>query len=384
MTIDFLSFNPDGEAYFWRISILNEDTRQVTAPLSLAIQFCCLIKKNPVFRSTRAGEKARTVFCFQPAGSQPCFLPTLKRLLGLAASTVFSGNLSSFSWVVLLNHWKSSGQAPVRVQVLFDDFTCSLWALLLHFYKQKPNPLTASSTHIWSEDGGAGGWESHCYPHCLFKVNLRRISTTESCWWLPWKTLPQEHLQSVKKWVPECLANEAGDNLEEKWSSVGQTVGPRIPELPLKGGLSALSVAWWRKTALDLRRVYLLYLCGHLQKTPSASWQVTKTCAHLFLSSFGHPTPAQEEKQLQGFRCPETCDRRNSNWPAFPLHSTLRLHEIKNNHNRVVAFVYVLENDILKGQLQAVRTLSKLVFATELLTIEGQLLTKRPWDSWVK
>lgn len=158
MTIDFLSFNPDGKAYFWRISILNEDTRQVTAPFFLAIQFCCLIKKkNPVFRSTRAGEKARTVFCFQPAGSQPCFLPTLKRLLGLAACTVFSGKLSSFSWVVLLNHWKSSGQPPVRVLVLFDDFTCSLWALLLRFCKQKPNPLTASYPRLewgWGCSGG--------------------------------------------------------------------------------------------------------------------------------------------------------------------------------------------------------------------------------------
>lgn len=80
-------------------------------------------------------------------------------------------------------------------------------------------------------------------------------------------------------------------------------------------------------------------------------------------------------------RCPGTCDRRNSNQPAFPLHSTLRLHEIKSDHNRVVLFVYVLENDILKGQLQAVPTLSKLVFAMELLMIEGQLLTKRPWNS---
>lgn len=126
---------------------------------SWQFNFAALLKKkkNPVFRSTRAGEKARTVFCFQPAGSQPCFLPTLKRLLGLAASTVFSGKLSSFSWVVLLNHWKSSGHAPVRVLVLFDDFTCSLWVLLLRFCKQKPNPLTASYAHVWSEGGGAVG-----------------------------------------------------------------------------------------------------------------------------------------------------------------------------------------------------------------------------------
>lgn len=93
------------------------------------------------------------------------------------------------------------------------------------------------------------------------------------------------------------------------------------------------------------------------------------------------PLQLRRKSNYRVVRCPETCDRRNSNPPAFPLHSTLRLHEIKRNHNRVVAFAYVLENDILKGQLQAVRTLSKLVFATELLTIEGQLLTKRPWDS---
>lgn len=112
MTIDFLSFNPDGKAYFWRISILNEDTRQVTAPFFLAIQFCCLIKKKSSIQVHKGRRESKDSFLLPTCRLPALLLPTLRRLLGLAASTVFSGNLSSFSWVVLLNHWKSIWPSP--------------------------------------------------------------------------------------------------------------------------------------------------------------------------------------------------------------------------------------------------------------------------------
>lgn len=92
--------------------------------------------------------------------------------------------------------------------------------------ENKPQLTASSYGHVrtW-------GWESHYYPSPFGKFYLKREWTlAKSSWWLPWKTLPQRHLQSVKTGVPQCLANDAADNLEEKWNSVCRALDLRLSE----------------------------------------------------------------------------------------------------------------------------------------------------------
>lgn len=155
--------------------------------------------------------------------------------------------------------------------------------------------------------------------------------TTESSWWLPWKTLPQKHLQSVKKWLPECLAKEAEDSLEGKWSSVCQALEPRLPESPLKGAHLRHCLFPGEGTQYPFRETfYLLCLCGPLHQRLPGSWQVTKPCEHLFLLSFWSPQSSQHRRKGNGrvVCATETCDGRNSNEPA----SLLRPHSYSSRN----------------------------------------------------
>lgn len=105
---------------------------------------------------------------------------------------------------------------------------------------------------------------------------------------------------------------------------------------------------------MDLWRVCLLYLWGHLHKTLAASRQVTKTCAHLFLLSLWSPHSLQQRRKRNGrlVKCPRDVMEETLTDPQF--YFDFILHQIKSEPMESKFLFTALKNDILKGQLQVI------------------------------
>lgn len=133
-----------------------------------------------------------------------------------------------------------------------------------------------------------------------------------------------------------------------------QSLGPQTFRAPVplkKCRLSALFGTCWRDAAVDLWNIYRLCLCGYLHKT-SASWQVTKTCTHLFLLSFWSPQSSLDRKKgkwrgvCKCHRGPRCLGSNNPNCCFLSLSSFTQLKLITTVDISLFTFLKV------KGQLR--------------------------------